>query len=100
MAKDVAKDMAHEMAKDMAKDVAKDMAHEMAKDMVKDIAKDMAHEMAKDMAKDVAKEAEDRGKTSVVLEMLRSKLPMETIAQVSKFSLERVQELGRLHGLL
>ncbi|MGP1574387.1 MAG: transposase, partial [Selenomonas sp.] len=28
------------------------------------------------------------------------KLPLETIARISKFSTERVQELGRMHSLL
>ena len=42
----------------------------------------------------------EQGKVDIVLEMLRDKLPLETIARVSKFSLERVQELGRMHSLL
>ena len=32
--------------------------------------------------------------------MLRNKLPPEMIAQMSKFSLERVKELGKMHSLL
>ena len=39
-------------------------------------------------------------KVDIVLEMLRDKLPLETIARISKFSMERVQELGRMHSLL
>lgn len=42
----------------------------------------------------------EEGKTDIVLEMLRGKLPLETIAQMSKFSLERIQELGKMHHLL
>lgn len=42
----------------------------------------------------------EQGKVDIVLEMLRDKLPLETIARVSKFSLERVQEIGRMHSLL
>ena len=33
-------------------------------------------------------------------EMLRNKLPPEMIAQMSKFTLERVKELGKMHSLL
>ena len=36
----------------------------------------------------------------IVLEMLRNKLPLEMIASMSKFSLEKVKELGRRHSLL
>ena len=42
----------------------------------------------------------EEGKVDIVLEMLRDKLPLETGARISKFSLERVQELGRMHSLL
>ena len=42
----------------------------------------------------------EEGKVAIVLEMLRDKLPLETIARLSKFSMERVQELGRMHSLL
>jgi hypothetical protein len=45
-------------------------------------------------------EGMEQGKVDVVLEMLRDKLPLETIARISKFSLERVKELGRTHSLL
>ena len=42
----------------------------------------------------------EEGKVDIVLEMRRDKLPLETIARISKFSTERVQELGRMHSLL
>ena len=45
-------------------------------------------------------EGMEQGKVNIVLEMLRDKLPLETIARISKFSTERVQELGRMHSLL
>ena len=45
-------------------------------------------------------EGMEQGKVDIVLEMLRDKLPLETIARISKFSMERVQELGRMHSLL
>ena len=46
------------------------------------------------------KHGREQGKVDIVLEMLRDKLPLETIARISKFSTERVQELGRMHSLL
>jgi len=45
-------------------------------------------------------EGMEQGKVDIVLEMLRDKLPLETIARISKFSMERVQELGRIYSLL
>ena len=42
----------------------------------------------------------EEGKVDIVLEMLRNKLPLEMIAQMSKFSLERIKELGKMHSLL
>lgn len=72
----------------------------------------LVRDLANDLAKDLAKEAEKRGmergmergreegKTDLVVEMLRNKLPLETIARISKFPLARVQELGRAHSLL
>ena len=45
-------------------------------------------------------EGMEQGKVNIVLEMLRDELPLETIARISKFSTERVQELGRMHSLL
>ena len=72
----------------------------------------LVRDLANDLAKDLAKEAEKRGmergmergreegKTDLIVEMLRDKLPLETIARISKFPLARVQELGRAHSLL
>lgn len=72
----------------------------------------LVRDLANDLAKDLAKEAEKRGmergmergreeeKTDLVVEMLRNKLPLETIARISKFPLARVQELGRAHSFL
>ena len=42
----------------------------------------------------------EQGKVDIVLGMLRDKLPLETISRISKFSLERVQELGKMNQLL
>ena len=42
----------------------------------------------------------EEGKVDIVLEMLRNKLPLEMIASMSKFSLEKVKDLGKMHSLL
>ena len=54
----------------------------------------------KDFEEAILEEGREEGKVDIVLEMLRDKLPLETVARISKFSLERVQELGRMHSLL
>ena len=45
-------------------------------------------------------EGREEGKREMVLEMLREKQPLDLIARVSKFSLEKISEVGRLHGIL
>ena len=45
-------------------------------------------------------EGREEGKSEMVLEMLREKQPLDLIAKVSKFSLEKIAEVGRLHGVL
>lgn len=35
-----------------------------------------------------------------VLGMLKEKIPMETISRITHYSLEQIQKLGKLHGLL
>lgn len=41
-----------------------------------------------------------RGKTAVVLGMLREKMSLEMIARVSDISMEKIREIGRMHSLL
>ena len=45
-------------------------------------------------------EGREEGKIEIVQEMLRAHQPLEFIAKISKFSQEKVAEIGRLHGLL
>ena len=45
-------------------------------------------------------EGREEEKSAFILSMLKEKLPLETIARVSKMSVERIQELGRMHSLL
>lgn len=39
-------------------------------------------------------------RNSNILGMLREKIPMETIARITKVSVEQIRELGKLHGVL
>ena len=51
--------------------------------------------MQKGMEKGRQKEREAN-----ILGMLREKIPMETISRVPHYSLDQIQKLGKLHGLL
>lgn len=39
-------------------------------------------------------------RNSNILGMLREKIPMETIARITKVSVEQIRELGKLNGML
>ena len=39
-------------------------------------------------------------RNSNILGMLREKIPMETIARITKVSVEQIRELGKLNGVL
>ena len=40
------------------------------------------------------------GKIEMVKEMLRKHQPLEFIAEISKFSTEKIAEIGKVYGLL
>lgn len=42
----------------------------------------------------------DEGKTEIIIEMLKEKQPLDFISRVSKYSKEKIAEIGRLHGVL
>ena len=42
----------------------------------------------------------DKGKTEIILEMLKEKQPLDFISRVSKYSKEKIAEIGRMHGVL
>ena len=58
----------------------------------------------KDFEEAIREEGREEGReaeqASFIMGMLKEKLPLETIARVSKLSVERIQELGRMHSLL
>ena len=58
---------------------------------------------ARGLARGIAlgrEEGREAEQASFIMGMLKEKLPLETIARVSKLSVERIQELGRMHSLL
>lgn len=45
-------------------------------------------------------EGRDEGKTEIVLEMLKENQPLDFISRISKYSKEKIAEIGRMHGIL
>ncbi|MBQ7498687.1 MAG: transposase, partial [Selenomonas sp.] len=45
-------------------------------------------------------EGRDEGKTEIILEMLKENQPLDFIARISKYSKEKITEIGRMHGVL
>ena len=48
----------------------------------------------------IKEEGRAEGKMEIVLEMLKEKQPLDLISRVSKYSKEKIAEIGRLHGVL
>lgn len=57
----------------------------------------MTYEMKIEEERELARE---EGKIEMVQEMLREHQPLDFIAKISKFSQEKITEIGKLHGLL
>lgn len=51
-------------------------------------------------AKTILNKGRDEGKVEIVLEMLKEKQLLDFISRVSKYSKEKIAEIGRLHGVL
>lgn len=45
-------------------------------------------------------EGRAEGKTEIILEMLKENQPLDFIARISKYSKEKITEIGRMHGVL
>ena len=56
------------------------------------------------LGESIARENLEKGiqkeRNSNILGMLREKIPMETIARITKVSVEQIRELGKLNGVL
>ena len=55
--------------------------------------------MQKGMQKGMEK-GREKEREANILGMLREKIPMETISRITHYSLDQIQKLGKLHGLL
>nr|WP_167535621.1 monoheme cytochrome c [Centipeda periodontii] len=42
----------------------------------------------------------EQGRMETVLALLREKMPLDLIARVTKLSAEKIQDIGRLNGIL
>ncbi len=73
------------------------------KGMAEGMAKGMQEGMEKGMEKgrtEGRNEGIQQERNSNILGMLREKIPMETIARITKVSVEQIRELGKLNGVL
>ncbi len=50
--------------------------------------------------KKIREEGRAEGKTEIVLEMLKDNQPLDFISRMTKYSKEKIAEIGRLHGVL
>ncbi len=61
----------------------------------------MTYEMKLEEEREFAEaKGREEGKIEIVQEMLRAKQPLDFIAKMTKFSSEKISEIGKLHGLL
>ena len=73
----------------------------------KNLEKGMKQGMEQGLAKGLEKgrlegrqEGRQEERESNILAMLKEKIPMETISRITHYSLDQIQKLGKLHGLL
>ena len=46
------------------------------------------------------REGRQEERESNIVAMLKEKIPVETISRITHYSLDQIQELGKMHGLL
>ena len=73
----------------------------------KNLEKGMEQGLAKGIEKGIEKgrlegkqEGRQEEREANVLGMLKERIPMETISRITHYSLDQIQKLGKLHGLL
>ena len=64
----------------------------------KNLKKGIEQGLEKGMEKGLQKGLKER--EANVLGMLKEKIPMETISRITHYSLDQIQKLGKLHGVL
>ena len=61
----------------------------------------MTYEMKLEEEREFGREeGREEGKIEMVQEMLRNHQPLDFISKISKFSVEKISEIGKMHGLL
>ena len=65
----------------------------------KDIRQGMLQGMQKGIQKGIQEGRQEEREANIVA-MLKEKVPMETISRITHYSLDQIQKLGKLHGLL
>ena len=69
----------------------------------KNLEKGMEQGLAKGLEKgrlEGRQEGRQEERESNIVAMLKEKIPMETISRITHYSLDQIQKLGKLHGLL
>ena len=73
----------------------------------KNLEKGMEQGMEQGLAKGLEKgrleglqEGRQEERESNIVAMLKEKIPMETISRITHYSLDQIQKLGKLHGIL
>ena len=64
-----------------------------------DIRQGMRQGMLQGMQKGIQEGRQEEREANIVA-MLKEKIPMETISRITHYSLDQIQKLGKLHGLL
>ena len=59
----------------------------------------MRQGMQQGMQKGIQKGRQEERESNIVA-MLKEKIPMETISRITHYSLDQIQKLGKLHGIL
>ena len=65
----------------------------------KNLEKGMEQGMEQGLAKGLEKGRQEERESNIVA-MLKEKIPMETISRITHYSLDQIQKLGKLHGIL
>ena len=69
----------------------------------KNLEKGLEQGLEQGLAKGLEKgrfEGRQEERESNIVAMLKEKIPMETISRITHYSLDQIQKLGKLHGLL
>ena len=85
----------------MANDVLKDFLKEKQKEVYDMVSVEWNMDKAKEVwLEEGIEKGIEKGHMETAIELMKEKFPLEKIAKVTKLSMEKLQELGRVNGLL